>query len=1641
MAQGQDTLEAAWGEVEKAQSLESAWADVEKAQKPRAKPTYVPGRSRTPAPPPSGLESAAAGFLGGLSESVESGIGMVSELARKGREFTGAPNIPGVTAPLTDLRGKIRPEDAQYGLRERAPQADTFWGKVLEGLPRNLGSTTGSLLFAAAGAPVAGAVGLGAMGAAAATGAGSGALVSAGQSYYETLAKTGSESKAWESAAWNALIGTTEAADTLILGGFGKGAAKPAKAALLARIRQKLGAAMKEVATGMATEGTQEGIQQGLQALVDSKLTGEEKGYWNEIEVAAATGALMGGAMGGVSAARGEGTAEGPLQGPQEDQVIAPGSPGYVPPEPTPAEQQAAAQEVSAEPAATQGSEANPSETPNGSPEPAPPPDPLERVVTDMTLTQSRIRNLEGQAKHAKGKGQTEKGFKIDKELLGLKSKLQGLAQEFQDEAAKRRAPETVEAAPVKQPWEMSQEEIVSAETEAKGGDQALLTKLFGEEGAKRYAKADKMRDSSNPARSDEGQRIADEMESTLTKAQQDKLFGIGDESATADDLAEYRKKLEEVDTESPEEMGKSLRWALSELGGAKEADPAKMTPKEQIRYAQVKHGLEIAQQQGWNPADVLKSGIKAASERFSDPQDALFTLRRFFPGLEEDSAGRMVPKTEPPTPKPLTLSERAKLRAETKDLQSFVRSVGGIKGDTPEGRLLYGGLSEKEVGHAFGLGPIVRSPKSPKGLNWEHIKEKAFEAGFFPQHQSSGDITFQEFADALTENAKHPEEMARWAEKQEEAENLRIEEMHAEQIAAEGDTSFDPSSWEAGVEDSIRLKGGSPPVAEHYVRSVQAVSQALGEPPGPPKPPAPPESIPAPMEDRSGAARLDRWIGEKQLAHANAERKSAIWKRAIDATLPRSIGGFLKERFTTRANRARFLIEEAGQLAIDTQGKLDEEYGKYGSSMTTEHRAIIERAKNLTPEQRTILDTVIASNKALSEVALGENVISTYYEVYTKRLWAGDQASGKAPKIPTGPAKFTTFTTGALPRSYSSILEGWSLGNELKVKSFADAAAWNEKTIADVVANRNLIEDGRKAGWLRTGAQNLDGWEQIKHPGFTDEVMRARITSPDSAETLRDALSGHLEEEVSLEEAVKVYGRSKEGKTSIVAGRDMRIIPRGDDILVFQKMPLFAPKAEATLINNVLGRSAIDEFVEQGSLAGKAVGSVNKFGIIAKTMRTAGISDNIVFISTRMFGAQPGSSVKAGLDAATFAPYRSGQKMIEMWGPDLQKGVSVGGLRFTPTADMQPFFEMQKGALGKKLDSMKIMGAPARFIQNSFLDLQSFLYGRFIPAYKANLYALELARLRRSHKADLLSGKVTDEALIRAAAQLSNNVLSGQNWQKMGVNPTAMHLAQIGFLAPDRMTSNLRIAADAFRAGAMGSAHRALWTRMATRYTFLWVASNFAMASLADDDEPMARRIRKNFELGLREGFALDASPILNRVGRDNPSRLFVQLNAQATDAVEGAPDPFGYARRKAGIIPNLIFGLGTGENFFGQRYTTAAELTGQDDRGTYKTTQVGKHYRGEEKGGRLAGKLTSYQSGAQAGHLRPAQFASFALANVPIPFELQAWVETVAGENDGFEAALQTLGFRTMSPSAKRQEEAGIGAKPAINFEELYR
>jgi hypothetical protein len=179
--------------------------------------------------------------------------------------------------------------------------------------------------------------------------------------------------------------------------------------------------------------------------------------------------------------------------------------------------------------------------------------------------------------------------------------------------------------APTRTPLhEMSPDELDQLIRQRTTEENSLLADLFGERGAERYNRLQRTANGHDVDRADAASAELGRMEATLSPEQTNRLFGIDQpEEHSLDEAKAMRQALGRIGGDTPEELGDSLKWALSRFDPEKpEANPT--------AYAQLRYGARLAQEQGWDTAAVSKAAAKGAASRFADPADAAFILSKF---------------------------------------------------------------------------------------------------------------------------------------------------------------------------------------------------------------------------------------------------------------------------------------------------------------------------------------------------------------------------------------------------------------------------------------------------------------------------------------------------------------------------------------------------------------------------------------------------------------------------------------------------------------------------------------------------------------------------------------------------------------------------------------------------------------------------------------------------------------------------------------------------------------------------------------------------------------------------------------------------------------------------------------------------
>lgn len=202
-------------------------------------------------------------------------------------------------------------------------------------------------------------------------------------------------------------------------------------------------------------------------------------------------------------------------------------------------------------------------------------------------------------------------------------------------------------AAPAKeaqavQPYEMTRGEIEQEFQRKKAEDDNLEVSILGPELAKRYARLQRAANSMyDPQKADAASAEIEKIEASLSERDRNRLYGIGETGPQLDDLRNYRQSLGNLDDSSPQSLAESMRWAVSRVGD--ETDPLKMSHDQQVAYGTLREAARIAHENGWDTQAISREAVRAAGQRFSDPEDAAFMLDRFI--KKETAPTKPIPK------------------------------------------------------------------------------------------------------------------------------------------------------------------------------------------------------------------------------------------------------------------------------------------------------------------------------------------------------------------------------------------------------------------------------------------------------------------------------------------------------------------------------------------------------------------------------------------------------------------------------------------------------------------------------------------------------------------------------------------------------------------------------------------------------------------------------------------------------------------------------------------------------------------------------------------------------------------------------------------------------------------------------------
>lgn len=188
----------------------------------------------------------------------------------------------------------------------------------------------------------------------------------------------------------------------------------------------------------------------------------------------------------------------------------------------------------------------------------------------------------------------------------------------------------------------MTEDELREAREVLRALDEAQLLQMFGPEGARRYRRVVRDGDSFDWGVARAAWAERDRMEGSLTPAQQDVFFGVGETGIVdTDEVREYLRAVADFDGMSAAELGASLKYAFMRLGGV--SDFSSMEGGRLVAYAQARAGLLCARGLGWDLRLVLAGAHEAILATFADRDDGEFMCRELLAELGRDEGAALV--------------------------------------------------------------------------------------------------------------------------------------------------------------------------------------------------------------------------------------------------------------------------------------------------------------------------------------------------------------------------------------------------------------------------------------------------------------------------------------------------------------------------------------------------------------------------------------------------------------------------------------------------------------------------------------------------------------------------------------------------------------------------------------------------------------------------------------------------------------------------------------------------------------------------------------------------------------------------------------------------------------------------------------
>jgi len=682
-----------------------------------------------------------------------------------------------------------------------------------------------------------------------------------------------------------------------------------------------------------------------------------------------------------------------------------------------------------------------------------------------------------------------------------------------------------------------------------------------------------------------------------------------------------------------------------------------------------------------------------------------------------------------------------------------------------------------------------------------------------------------------------------------------------------------------------------------------------------------------------------DIWIGTKDVRVLQSKNEAAKLQTDIKAALG-------KKTYSKDVQE----YDKAIQLYIDTkrnpQNMID-----YYKELSPEQKKIVDLAQDLPPKLQKIADRISESYNKMGLESQEADIIKNVLDNYVNRTW--DLTDKQKTEIFR---KFGTTTKHAKQRVLDTIIEGWSRGYKLKVEGATNSLQILKEEMIKTIEDKKFIKALQKLktidGESLLSSKQLEDFVRVEHPNF------------------------------------KMWKYAGEAVPDKVYGKNVFVDNEGN---LFERQDLYAPKAQAKNLNNILGTSSLMKL--------PGVKAVTKYNATIKAwILQSSFFHHLAFMRSYYLG----TNHKYWDEMSFRQAYRQGLDAIKQEKPVIMLGVK-NGLTLGLKQDWNEKLINEEGIISNILAKTKVTKAISDKVMELRKAQADFLFSKLGAGLKAKAFMIEYRNLSKKHP------NLSQDKVAKMVANLINDDFGGLHLQRLGRNPTIQHIFRLFALAPDWTESNVRSMAKAFKAGGKEETdlYRNFWAGIYTKGAIMTVLANAIMAGL-DEDNTFVGNYKKAWESGGLKWLDIDITTLYKALGGSSGNHKYFSIFGHFKDPVKFGSHPIRSAQHKGSVVYRFFHEALTGVNWQGKRYTTFTEIAGLKNKGKKKGQTVTWDFAG---GGPL-----SYE-----------QLPSFILSQLKgwQPVQIQNLLAWLAGEMEGFDAVANSAGLGVRSTYEKKTKK----------------